>query len=510
VNEIKNGPISEIDMCNAIINVISASKLDGVQKVHNIWRIYVKDKTTRLELCIKDSIILNGHRVNLYDQNPNTLHAGINRNHKLDKLTIKYLPISLSHDEVGKMLKDKKVKLASDVKFTRVREATGQLTSYKNGDRFVFVEPFDPPIPKEQTVADFKCLVIHHGKDSPCAACGINGHKVGENICSAKPTETIMPFRTFQHPLSNQFPCVLNVFGKTFQSVDHAYLWRMATEFGKIGLGEEIAAAKHAGAAKRLSAGIFDDSQRWELEDENLDLMEELLQCKFAQCEQFKQCLLDNHGKVLAEASRDKLWGSGLSAYVTEHTAPDFWPGKNVLGAMLMHLTAHLDSNHPTFAQPEPAVDDTQSSPMPVSPRPFTVSPVASGATQGEGEGEGGTTAANAAPVPKAAPAALTAQVTPESELATSEETIDAAEEIAAPVLTAASTTSPQRSAKTGRHRPTHKTPADKRSQTHSTPNIKNYFEKKRLDKRKVLASSPDMDDSGLQGKIQKSDRAVS
>ena len=45
VNEIKNGPISEIDMCNAVINVINASKLDGVQKVHNIWRIYVKDKT---------------------------------------------------------------------------------------------------------------------------------------------------------------------------------------------------------------------------------------------------------------------------------------------------------------------------------------------------------------------------------------------------------------------------------------------------------------------------------
>ncbi len=183
---------------------------------------------------------------------------------------------------------------------------------------------------------------------------------------------------------------------------------------------------------------------------------------------------------------------------------------------MLMDLTAHLDSNDQiTFAQPELDVDDdTESSPMPVSPRQSTVSSAtsATSATSAASQGEAGTAAPNAAPEAKEAPAALTAQVAPDDELVTTEETIDAPESNAAPVSvrTAASTKSPQRSGKTGRHRPTHKTPADKRSQTHSTPNIKNFFEKKRQDKRKGLASSPDMDANELQGKIQKSDRAVS
>ena len=151
------------------------------------------------------------------------------------------------------MLGEKKIKLASDVRYGYLRDENGLLTSYASGDRYVYVEAFDPPIPKQQTVSQFSCIVIHHGKEKPCTACGIAGHRIGEDNCRAKPTQNILAFSTFQHQLSNHFPCNLEVYDSSFRSLEHAYLWRRANEFGKQDLGNQIRSAKHAGVAKRLS-----------------------------------------------------------------------------------------------------------------------------------------------------------------------------------------------------------------------------------------------------------------
>ncbi len=469
VSDLRNATISEINMCKAIIRIINPSKLDGVQKIRNIWRIYLKDKTTRIELFLKESLVIEGKHVKLYDQNPNLLYAERNIDKKLDKLTFKHLPFSLSHDEVVKMLTDNNITPASDVKFTRVREVTGELTGYKNGDRFVFVEAFDPPLPKKQTVANFKCLVIHHGKENPCISCGVLGHKVGDEMCTAKPSGPIYPFTTHQHPLSNQFPCQIDVNGRSFPSVDHAYLWRMASEFGKLELAEDIAAAKHAGVARRLAAQIADEEERRKWSEENFDVMEELLEVKLEHCEQFRQSLLDNRDSVLAEASRDKFWGTGLSRYVTEHTAQEFWPGKNFLGAMLMDLTSQCLS-----AAGEAPADVP---PVPVSvpqSEPYTQSAVLAENASGSAE------------MPSSTPASsVTGSVVTEAVM------------------------SPQR-ASINRSRPNHKTPAVQRAHTAlSTPSIRAFFDPKRKEKRKVLASSPDQEQNGTE-KLLRSDSGVS
>ena len=51
----------------------------------------------------------------------------------------------------------------SSIKYGCIRDDNGQLTSYKSGDRFVYVEPYDPPLPKQQDIGQLKCLLIHHG-----------------------------------------------------------------------------------------------------------------------------------------------------------------------------------------------------------------------------------------------------------------------------------------------------------------------------------------------------------
>ena len=127
---------------------------------------------------MKESIIVNGKRVRLYDTNPNVIFSGYSQNRKFtaDKPTVKNLPLSVSNSEIEKMLKEKKINMISPIKYIYIRDANGQLTAYKSGDRFVYVEPYDQPFTRQQQVGIFKCIMIHHGKDTECKACGLLGH----------------------------------------------------------------------------------------------------------------------------------------------------------------------------------------------------------------------------------------------------------------------------------------------------------------------------------------------
>ena len=81
------------------------------------------------------------------------------------KLTIRTLPLSVSNKEIEKLLFDKKnVKLRSPIKYRCICDENGQLTSYKNEDRFLYVEPYNTPLPKQHETGQFKRLLIHHAK----------------------------------------------------------------------------------------------------------------------------------------------------------------------------------------------------------------------------------------------------------------------------------------------------------------------------------------------------------
>ena len=181
---------------------------------------------------------------------------------------------------------------------------------------------------------------------SPCTACGVAGHRIGNEVCKALPSQEIVAFRTYQHPLSNQYLCELQYCGSVFKSIEHAFLWKMAEDFGRHVIADSIRNSKHAGAAQRISREISDDESRWKWERDNTALMEELLLLKLDQCAAFKESLLENQHKILAVATFNKFWGTGLSIFASENTSPSFWPGQNTLGAMLMEVTVRITSNH--------------------------------------------------------------------------------------------------------------------------------------------------------------------
>ncbi len=58
---------------------------------------------------------------------------------------------------------------------------------------------------------------------------------------------------------------------------------------------------------------------------------------KYRACPHAKAVLLDSK-VVLAEATSDKFWGSGLNPEITRTTLSDYSPGKNNLGKVLVRI----------------------------------------------------------------------------------------------------------------------------------------------------------------------------
>lgn len=93
-------------------------------------------------------------------------------------------------------------------------------------------------------------------------------------------------------------------------------------------------------------------SNAWDIV--KLDVMKDLVKIKMDSCLAFRNAVLESGDKILAEATRDCFYGSGLTPDLTRCTSPSNYPGQNELGKMMIELrSAHylakdLDLNVPT------------------------------------------------------------------------------------------------------------------------------------------------------------------
>ena len=346
-----SGNLNPYAVVKALLSRVHAQYVEGVQRIGQLWRIYVSSIKIRVDLLTKRTLIINGKLVPLYEQNPFITHQKSPEDRK-DKLTVRGLPLSVSNKEIKTLLESQGVILASAVKYSLMRDEDGSLTDFKNGDRYVYCQRFHPPIPKQQKVCGMQCTIYHHGKTTTeCKACNIQGHRPGDDVCEAKAEEgTIQAFRGYQHPLSNHYSTPIRAFGvpEPFKSVEHAWFWKMASDLGKHELATQIKDAEHAGKAKYLSKEM-EENTRIAWEDENMDVMKDLLVEKSKSCELFRNCLLENHEKFLGECTQNLRWGTGMSKWMTEHTNVRFWPGNNLLGRLLMSITEELLTSQGDF-----------------------------------------------------------------------------------------------------------------------------------------------------------------
>ena len=76
-------------------------------------------------------------------------------------------------------------------------------------------------------------------------------------------------------------------------------------------------------------------SEQWEYKE--CSIMEFCCKYKFNHYIHARQALIQAKAE-LVECTLNKKWGSGLDVVQTKECHPDYWPGQNVMGQILMQI----------------------------------------------------------------------------------------------------------------------------------------------------------------------------
>jgi ribA/ribD-fused uncharacterized protein len=338
--------LTPYEVCKAVEKAVGNGHVDGAQNIRGIWRIYLKSMCKRIELLVRRELRIRDAKLTLFEQNPAITNQSSPDDIR-EKVIVRDIPLSVSNDEIVKFIESKKIKLASGVKYARERDPNGKLTDFKNGDRYMYCEGAINPLPRVVNIAGLKCRIFHNAQfNRKCRACDGHGHKAGDDNCPARnDEENTTCFSGHLFPLSNFYPCKLTALGKTWKSLEHSYQWWRADKMGMAELADQIENAQHAGVAKALSKDIVTEK-----EDQyaKISMMKHLIHLKADQVDIFHSTLLGSK-RYIAEATTDLFWGCGLRSHIAQVTKSTYWPGRNMLGSILMERREKIQNRQEAY-----------------------------------------------------------------------------------------------------------------------------------------------------------------
>ncbi len=172
-----------------------------------------------------------------------------------------------------------------------------------------------------------------------CEVCKGN-HEAGSEVCPGfDANQSAICFKGHTCVMSNMYACTVNYKGQDFRSSEHAYQWEKAKCLGRPDVADRIVDAVDGYQAKRISKELVDEAKN-EIWRRGLAVavMKKIAQAKFDSVHEFRQEVLDSRGMFLIEATTDTFWGVGFLSDVAATCRPQYWPGKNVMGRILIEL----------------------------------------------------------------------------------------------------------------------------------------------------------------------------
>jgi hypothetical protein len=172
-------------------------------------------------------------------------------------------------------------------------------------------------------------------------------------LANPRPTSPNKPHSTTEirevighwDPLSNFFPCSLNIDGLNYKSTESYYQTEKAEELGLQKVADQIRRAKHAGVVKAIANDNLKKQETPQWHRRKVSVMMKALKYKYQQCPQFRDALKQCQGKQIVEFVRSEpFWGCGYDG-----------KGHNMLGKCLMQMLAH-----PPMLQQPPAAPHHQ------------------------------------------------------------------------------------------------------------------------------------------------------
>ena len=138
-------------------------------------------------------------------------------------------------------------------------------------------------------------------------------------------------------PYSNFHPGRFVLDGFEFSMAEHYIQYQKSLFFGDSVTANQILKSATALDAKKLSYKIENfDKHQWILE--GYSICERGVRAKFEQNKLLLDMLKTMHPRILAEASTDKVWGTGFPLRNKDVLNPSKWEGEGWLSYMLMRI----------------------------------------------------------------------------------------------------------------------------------------------------------------------------
>ena len=144
--------------------------------------------------------------------------------------------------------------------------------------------------------------------------------------------DTVYFYTPVFYSLDNFSPFIVEIWGKKFQTSEHAYQWKKYCDKNPE-IAEEIFLATSPSQVKKISDAHRDEVSA-DFHKNKFEIMEEILRAKFNQHEKVRKTLKETDKREIIENSpTDPVWGIGPKN-----------DGQNMLGKIWMKLRNELIS----------------------------------------------------------------------------------------------------------------------------------------------------------------------
>ena len=303
----------------------------------------------------------NGRNIELHDQNPYT-----SEKIPSEKIVIRELPCDIENKDVIAYIEQNfpHVIIRSGVILTRIPSRENNLTQYYNGDRVIYAKQgFYPVLPKYGQINGINCKIWHTNQEMFCTRCETDEHRTIDSskceIFQDRPGSIV--FKSDEDPKSNFYVCKekINVYGREWSTVEHAYQWKKMMDHGHLDLAQEIIAATTARGAKNIANQVPSYKLTNWGKDLKISVMKTILEAKLTASNEFRLALEEGKGRLFIEGTMDTFWGAGIPYHVAVHTNPQKLRGENQMGKLLDQLRDNMMNN--SYITPAHSGDPTPS-----------------------------------------------------------------------------------------------------------------------------------------------------
>ena len=131
--------------------------------IRGTFRIYPKTMKAR-NLLLQQGVTIGAVHVNIMDKSPNIVK---DQSNPAEKLIIGNIPLSLATEEIHKAIKALGVSFRSNWFDERYRNDKNELSLFKTGRRFIYIDIPQKPLPKSLIIGDFNASIYHKSQKTP-------------------------------------------------------------------------------------------------------------------------------------------------------------------------------------------------------------------------------------------------------------------------------------------------------------------------------------------------------